>query len=216
MKAKQEHGQIGTWLSVTVALALIGFGAVWLNALARGTDEAGSIQTAADAAALAGAQAIGRDAPGQIVAALQHGGFNCGVGQVAAADFADRNGATLFKYCYNAETDKVEVKVRSNAPMATGKHEEASATAQVGLKLGPCVMPTAPTPSPTPTPTPTVSPTSGPTPTPTPTPPPPDVKLPGSCGEVDFEVIFPGDGGKPTFNWNAAMFKDQVKPRLVE
>jgi len=109
--------------------------------------------------------------------------------------------------------DRIEVTVRSQAVLESGRREDASAVAELGLRLGPCVLPDAPEPpEPEPTPTPTPSSTSTPTPTPTPTP--DDVVKKGRCGDVEFDVTFPGGGGPPSFGWG--QLKVEADPRLTD
>ncbi|GGL39645.1 hypothetical protein H9L10_13435 [Phycicoccus endophyticus] len=200
---RDERGQVAMWLVVVVAFALVGLGTTAYARLAKATDEVSRIQTAADAAALAGAQAIVRDAPNAIREAVLSGsGVPCGLGREAAQDFAARNDATLTRYCYYPESDRVEVTTRSNAVTESGSREERSAVAELGITLGPCVLPEAPPEpswSPPPSSSPTPSGTESPTPTPTPTP--DDVVGEGHCGDIGFQVTFPGAGGGPVFGW---------------
>ena len=112
-----------------------------------------------------------------------------------------------------AVQDRIEVTVRSQAVLESGRQESTSAVAELDLPLGPCVLPDAPEP-PEPTPTPTPSPSSTGTPTPTPTPTPDDVVKKGRCGEVEFDVTFPGGGGPPSFGWGE--LKIEADPRLTD
>ena len=180
--------------------------------VAPATDEVSGLQTAADAAALAGAQAIARDAPKAIKEAVKTGSaIPCGLGHSEAQEFAARNGASVTGYCYYPVQDRVEVTVRSQGVLESGNHESTTAVAELGLTLGPCVLPDAPEP---PEPTPTPTPTSTATPSPTPTPTPADVVKQGRCGDVEFDVTFPGDGGPVSFGWGA--LKILADPRLTE
>ena len=216
-RARSERGQIGTWLSLTVAFVILGLGVLYFTRISKGVDEAAGIQAGADAAALAGAQSIGRDAPGRLVSALESGhGFPPGMGNGEADDFARRNGTYVTDYSYDPVRDRIEVTVKSLKVTETGSRETAHAVAKLGVRLGPCSMPTVP-PRPTPAPpTPTPTPTDGSTPTPTPTPTPPDTTLTGHCGDIDVKVTFPGSGGAPIFHWNAAALKSAIEPRLVD
>lgn len=215
-KASAESGQVGTWPVLAVALGILALAVFGFVRLATGVKEAAEIRTAADAAALAGAQAIGSDAPGRIISALNNGSLSLdgGLGQNRAIEFAGRNGSDVTFYRYYPVQDRVEVSVRSQQVTESGQRENASATASVGIRLGPCSYGTPPPPTPTPTPSPTPSPTG--TPTPTPAPPPPDEETTGTCGELPIRVTWPGDGGEPVFaiNANAAWLKDRIKPRL--
>ena len=210
----REQGQAAMWLVLTVAFLLVALGVTAYSRLVSATDEVSGLQTAADAAALAGAQAIARDAPQAIKDAVRDGGgIPCGLGRGEAQSFAARNGATVTSYCYYPVQDRSEVTVRSQAVLESGRREDASAVAELGLRLGPCVLPDAPEPpEPEPTPTPTPSSTSTPTPTPTPTP--DDVVKKGRCGDVEFDVTFPGGGGPPSFGWG--LLKVEADPRLTD
>lgn len=212
-RRNREAGQVGTWPILVIAFAILALGVVVFTRLSTATKEAAEIQLAADAAALAGAQAIGQDAPGQIVSALMSGGtLPASLGQGPAQNFASRNGSRVIHYTYNPVQDRVTVRVRSQAVTESGQREEATAVARLGLRLGPCSHPPAPTPTPTPTTTPPPSPS--PTPT-TPPPPPPDVEVEGSCGDLEYEVTYPGSGGPPQFHVDANLIKSLLDPRLV-
>jgi hypothetical protein len=209
-----EAGQAAMWLILTMAFLLVALGTTAYSRLVSATDEVSSLQTAADAAALAGAQAIARDAPQAIKDAVRNGGgIPCGLGRSEAQAFAARNGANVTGYCYYPVQDRIEVTVRSQAVLESGRQESTSAIAELDLRLGPCVLPDAPEP-PEPTPTPTPTPSSTATPTPTPTPTPDDVVKKGRCGEVEFDVTFPGGGGPPSFGWGA--LKIEADPRLTD
>lgn len=216
--ASAESGQVGTWPVLAVALGILALAVFGFVRLATGVKEAAEIRTAADAAALAGAQAIGSDAPGRIIAALSNGSLSLdgGLGQNRAIEFAGRNGSDVTFYRYYPVQDRVEVTVRSQRVTESGQRENASATASVGIRLGPCSYATPPPPTPTPTPTPTPSPTGTPSST-TPPPPPPDEQTTGVCGDLPIRVTWPGDGGDPVFtiNANAAWLQDRIKPRLT-
>lgn len=211
---RDEAGQAAMWLILTMAFLLVALGTTAYSRLVSATDEVSSLQTAADAAALAGAQAIARDAPQAIKDAVRNGGgIPCGLGRTEAQAFAARNGATVTGYCYYPVQDRIEVTVRSQAVLESGRQESATSVAELDLRLGPCVLPEAPEP-PEPTPTPTPSPSSTATPTPTPTPTPDDVVRKGRCGEVEFDVTFPGGGGPPSFGWGQLTI--DADPRLTD
>lgn len=209
-----ESGQAAMWLVLTMAILFLALGVTAYSRLVSATDEVSGLQTAADAAALAGAQAIARDAPQAIKDAVRDGGgIPCGLGRGEAQNFAARNGATVTSYCYYPVQDRIEVTVRSQAVLESGRRETRSAVAELDLRLGPCVLPDAPEP-PEPEPTPTPTPSSSATPTPTPTPTPDDVVKKGRCGEVEFDVTFPGGGGPPSFGWG--QLKIEADPRLTD
>lgn len=177
------------------ALLVLSLGVVYFVQYAKAEDEAGSIQNAADAAALAGAQSVAKDSLGAIVSAIRNGhGLSCGLGQEAAADFADRNDTTLVSYCYYPNRDRIDVTVRSNFVTESGRREERKAHARLGKKLGPCKIPDRPTPTPSTSSSSTTTTTDPDDPPPT-TPPPPDVDDTITCGDIDFDITWPGDGG---------------------
>ena len=149
-----DRGQITTALVIVGTVMVVAL-AVVVTKLGQATDQKSQVQSAADAAALAGAQQIRSDAPGLILAALLPGGdkapFNCGMGRAAASDFANRAGARVVQYCYIAGSDTIQVLVYSETNSVSGAPAKAKAEARLGLALGDCVVPT-PTPTPTPTP----------------------------------------------------------------
>lgn len=190
--------------------------------LSKATDEASGLQAAADASALAGAQDVLTNAPGQFVSALMNGrGLPCGLGQDKATTFAERNDASLVRYCYYPADDRIEVTVRSKDVLESGEREERTASAKIGLKLGPCTTPPEPTPSTTstttsPSPTSSSSSPSSSTST-TPPPPPPDVTGTMSCGDLDIPVTWPGDGGDMKIDFNASLIEDlDLEPALAD
>lgn len=107
---------------------------------ARAGAQAQSLQSAADSAALAGAQAIARDRR-LILDTLVFGRVMpmCGKGQAEAMNFARRNSAVVTHYCYLPLTARVQVTVRSATPLENGQFEERRATAKVGPRLAPCI-----------------------------------------------------------------------------
>jgi hypothetical protein len=155
-----EGGQAAMWFILTMAFLFVALGVTAYSRLVSATDEVSSLQTAADAAALAGAQAIARDAPQAIKDAVSNGGgIPCGLGRGEAQAFAARNGANVTGYCYYPVQDRIEVTVRSQAVLESGRQENASAVSELDLRLGPCVLPDAPEP-PEPEPTPHADPVS--------------------------------------------------------
>ena len=124
---RDEAGQAAMWLILTMAFLLVALGTTAYSRLVSATDEVSSLQTAADAAALAGAQAIARDAPQAIKDAVRNGGgIPCGLGRSEAQAFAARNGATVTGYCYYPVQDRIEVTVRSQAVLESGRQESAT------------------------------------------------------------------------------------------
>lgn len=210
-RRRREGGQAAMWLVLTVAICLLGLGVTAYSRLATAADEVSGLQTAADAAALAGAQSIAKDAPSALKDAILGGSsLPCGLGRAAAQDFAQRNDATVTSYCYSPVADKVEVTVRSERVLESGQRESTDAVAELGIKLGPCKLPDPPEEPEEPEPEPTPTGTESPTPTPTPTP--DDVVKKGRCGDLEFDVTFPGEGGGPVIGWG--QFKVNTEPKL--
>lgn len=212
---------------VVVAILLLAFAMLFGVRLSKATDEASGLQAAADAAALAGAQSVVTDAPGQIVSALVSGqSIPGGLGQSAASDFANRNDSTLVSYSYSPVQDRVRVTVRSQDSLESGEREERSAAAKLGMALGPCDVPDTPAPPSTST---TTSPSSSPSgsssssPSTTPPAPPPvdDIGDAIQCGGLELPVLWEwseDDGWGLGFqNVNADVIKDLgLEPALAD
>jgi hypothetical protein len=133
-------------LAVTVGVvAVTAFGVIRLGAA---VDERGGAQTAADAAALGGAQAVRDELPG-LLAQIRSAAdlarvsdtLTCGVGRDGAVELAAANGADVTAYCYDSVTDRVEVSVenRTTRDAATGT-ATASAVAELGLRIDDCEL----------------------------------------------------------------------------
>ena len=210
--ARREGGQAATALIIVFSLFLLGFGFLYVFRLAKAGDEAAGLQTAADAAALAGAQSIVKEMPGAILAAIEHrSGLPGGMGQAAASEFALRNDASLVSYSYYPAAEKIEVRVRSRKPLETGHYEYATATSRVGVRIGACTVPAKPKPTPPPPP-----PSPLPTPTPTPSPAPPEPwKTVAKCGDLRVPVTMPPGGtGRPTLAVTEEKLKAWFTPAL--
>lgn len=142
---RRERGAASMTLLVVVAVLLLAFAMMVSVRLATAADEASELQGAADAAALAGAQSIIQDAPGEIVSALVSGNsIPWDLGQARAQSFADRNDATLRRYEYDPLADRVRVTVRSRERLESGEREERSAVAKLGISVNSCDRPDEP------------------------------------------------------------------------
>ncbi|MGY4719242.1 hypothetical protein [Naumannella huperziae] len=158
--------------------------------------EGNRAQHAADAAALAGAEAALTDIPGLLGAGFarpgdlldQLGLSGCAqLGRADAQRLATENGASITSYCYNPYRDRVEVSVVAN-DSADGPPARSRAVAETGLDLDSCAIdPSFERPTPTPTPPPPSVPPSAP---PTPDPPPPPLRTTMKCGPVEFALRF--------------------------
>ena len=139
-------------LAVVVGVLALLF--VYVIPLLAGTDKAGQTQTAADAAALAGAVGARDRAVDEIddavwdlrIAALLgtretwrfQDAATGGSGFGAAQQYAVRNDATLESYNHNANRDQVKADVRLDARGPENRIVRSSGTAQVGVELGSC------------------------------------------------------------------------------
>lgn len=217
-----EAGAAAMSLVVTAAILLLAFAVFVGVRMSKATDEASGLQAAADAAALAGAQSVVEDAPGQIVSALVNGQVIPGnLGQPEAADFASRNGATLATYEYIPVQDRIRVTVRSNDVLESGQREEASAAAKVGMPFTACDTTTEPdAPSPTTSSSPTPSPSGSSTSSPSSPPPVEDVSDTLECGGLVIPVLWEwdeDDGWDFDSHVDASLIKDLgLEPALVE
>jgi hypothetical protein len=210
---RDDGGQITTALVIVGTVLVVALGLL-VTRLGQATDQKSQVQTAADAAALAGAQQIRHDAPIEILRAIrarERGDFGCGMGREKASELANRGGASLVQYCYSPGDDTVSVLVDSLANSASGSPAKAGAVSRVGLALGFCTVPAPPPPPPPPSPTQT--PTPPPTPTPTPTPtltqtPPPDVADVVQCGAVLIPIVFDGASGDLRIGLSVSEIRD--------
>lgn len=217
--ARGEQGQVTTALVIVVIVALVTLGMVGVFALARGVDEKTKAQSAADAAALAGASALTAELPGLLglvgskddIFSLSVG---CGLGQDRASTYAGRNGATLTEYCFDLGADRVTARVEMTAPVSEDVGPaKAGSVASTGLDLSDCSWnDDEPEPTPTPTPTPTEPPDDPPSPPPPP-PPPPDIGTTLSCGPFTAHFLIGGITGLLTL---VDVEIDELEPSLVE
>jgi hypothetical protein len=205
---RDEEGAAAT--ALLVAATLIGFAIFVYMAIPFGTavDAKARNRTAADAAALAGAEGVRED----LLAGLGDAGMPsswhdlpgvAGLGRSAAEEYARYNDATLLSYYFDASDGTAHVEVEGQE--VDGQLSHSSAVAQVDLPHCEALDPPDP-PSPSPTPTPTPAPDKGdgkpgdPKPDPLPTAPPPPpapVDLSVHCDGFDltFQVRYTTDGG---------------------
>lgn len=144
-----------------VILALVGMIAFFAYAivpLGRATDEASTAKTAADAAALAGAEDV------RSFLLVRTAGWSfasrdelfdmlrCDLGRSAAEAYARRNGAMLREYCYDPFSDRIEASVAMRDAGVGGEAATATSTASVGWALRSCRWEDDPIPPPVPEP----------------------------------------------------------------
>lgn len=188
-----------------VVCALLGLVALLLLVLvptSAATDQRSRAQTAADAAALAGAggvlddleERLGDPLPGLLSLEDPRSAFDdafyslfaasSALGSSDADRLAAANGAHVTSYRYDWLADRVQVRVQMDAQLEGGARSQAEASAQLGMRFGQCRFADLPTPVPTPTPTPT----SSPAPTDAPTDPPVPADPPEPPGPVDLDL----------------------------
>lgn len=182
--------------------------------LASNNDKLSSTQTAAEAAALAGAQRIQDYGILDLLRDVRHVSdirdASCSMGRSDAGDLAAQNDATLLSYCYDWRDDRVDVRVRSSHAADGGNRPAATASAQVRFPLSQCgfdEMPEQPEPP---------EPTEPPDPDdPPPTPPPPvDLPVDLHCGPFTFVFMVDGETGDLRLTgWHD--LDDLDEPRLV-
>ncbi|MFS0701353.1 hypothetical protein AB6N24_15390 [Cellulomonas sp. 179-A 4D5 NHS] len=230
-----DRGLVTSALVVVVCVGVVALLFLAVLPLLVGTDQKSRTQTAADAAALAGAEAVREHALAHLGDVIRPvGGVSFadllgpsrGLGQ--AQVYAARNDATVGEYRYDPFADEVRVVTRSTqAPPRSGgepasiDRTQAGATAEVGVDLAECVFSVSqklvghePVPTPEPPPPGAPEPTPSPTPTPTPTPVPIyDDEYRFSCpglravpASLDLAAVL-GDA--------RAALDDALKPKLV-
>lgn len=208
--SRDDRGQITTALVMVGIVLLVALGLL-VTKLGQATDARSKVQSAADAAALAGAQQIRKDVPGLVLTAIRDRAKNpfvqpeCGMGRAQAMDFAGRAGAEVVTYCYHPETDTVQVSVESLSVSVSGEKAKAAAEARVGRTLGECdVLPTSPTTSPLPT-------TSTPTTTPSTL---ANGGVTVACGDLSIDVVLDDSTGvitRPSISEIFDMFEPALK-----
>jgi uncharacterized membrane protein len=203
---QDDRGQITTALVMVGIVLLVALGLL-VTKLGQATDQKSKVQTAADAAALAGAQQIRKEVPQLVLTAIHDGAANpfvlnpCGMGEAQARDFAGRAGAAVTEYCYFPGTDTVQVKVESSSLSVSGSKAMAKAEARVGRTLGDCgVLPAATAATASPTPTATL-------------PTPPNGKVSVTCGALSLDVVLDSTGviTEPSISDVFGMFEPALK-----
>jgi hypothetical protein len=204
---RDEEGAAAT--ALLVAAMLIGFAIFVYMAIPFGTavDAKARNRTAADAAALAGAEGVRED----LLAGLGDAGMPsswhdlpgvAGMGRSAAEEYARYTDATLLSYYFDASDGTAHVEVEGQ--QVDGQLSHSEAVAQVDLpSCDPLDPPDPPTPTVSPEPDPGPSPGDGapgdPAPSESPPPPPPappvDVSVHCDGFDLTFQVRYTVDGG---------------------
>jgi hypothetical protein len=148
-----DRGQVATAVMMIVSIAVVAVVVLGVLRLGGAVDARGQSQTAADAAALAGAGAV-RDELVGILTGLpsKHAFFNalgCGLGHSDASSFAARNDARVVRYCYHPAADEIRVTVENRRAGEAGP-ARSCATAALGLPLGACRFEDEERPTPSP------------------------------------------------------------------
>lgn len=221
-RSRDERGQVATAMFIVTFTALLAVALWGVFALSRGVDERSQAQSAADAAALAGAGALEAAIPvllGELSSKAGLPGLGssigCGLGQGDAQQYAERNEAILTDYCFDFGADRVRAVVEMADPVSEDVGPaEAGALAETGVSLDGCTWEDEeppPTPTPTPTPTPSGSPTA--TPTPTEPPDPPDLGTTLDCGFFTAQFTILGSSGLLRLD---DVQVDPIEPRLID
>ncbi|WP_375426535.1 hypothetical protein [uncultured Friedmanniella sp.] len=144
-RRRRREAGAGPVLAVMVLAVLALLAAVVLTGkFAVAGDERSNAAHAADASALAGAQAILDGLPDQLapgflrpsdIANLMGGGVCVQTGRLEASRLAAKNGATLTGYCYNVFRDEVATDVAMNSTPGT-----ASAVAATSFDASSCTL----------------------------------------------------------------------------
>jgi hypothetical protein len=155
---EREAGQSPVMAVLVLAAIAVVAGIFVTGRLAVATDDRGEASHGADAAALAGAQAVLDQIPSDVapgfllpsdVPLLLGGGHCLRTGYPQATRLAQANNVRLTSYCYDAFTDEIEVTV------AGDDGAEAEATAATSFDAGSCTLDPGfrpPTPEPSPEP----------------------------------------------------------------
>jgi len=221
-RRQSDDGQVTTALLLLAILFLLYAMVVALLPLGRAGDLKTQAQSAADAAALAGAQRVRDTLEADLAAAVV-----VGPAGPVLADLRDRTlgfdqaqtyaalnragvGGALSNYQWNPDTSTVTVHVTGTQTLGADR-AEADASASLGIDLSACRFepdPAAPPPPPAPAP--------GPPPPPAPGPPPPPAPTPTllTCGSL----VIPGDddgAGHFTPRLGGLDLRTAIVPRLV-
>lgn len=123
---EHEEGQVYLVLLMLVAFLIASGG---LIARYAGQDSVSAqARTAADAAALAGADIAVEDLLDELLNDTPSFEFGCDVGRSAAENYAAKNGATLTSYCFNFATGVARAEVRINRLVSNrAKYQVSSA-----------------------------------------------------------------------------------------
>ena len=215
----REAGQVPTAVAVVVFVFLLALAFRFALPLGQAADQKQTSQSAADAAALAGAKQIKDDLPEAVREALRSirapedllnlfDRLGAGLGRGKAEEYAGHNDASVVSYGFDRWNGLVSVEVRGHQASATGTHSESSSRVQLGVRFGACRLDADPTPSPTPSADPP-DPDAPPAPE-------PSVGTVLRCGDLSLHVTFDGATGRPRLDTPLSDITDRIKPRIVD
>lgn len=215
-RTHDERGAAASALLVTALL--IGFAAFVYLAVPFGsaTDAKAQNRTAADAAALAGAEGVREDLLASIGSDGVPGSWTdlpgaAGMGQAAAAEYAELNDARLVEYWFDPVDGTAHATVEGRG--FDGEPSRSSAVAQVDLPSCEALDPPQPPEQPA-----DEDPVGDPPPTESPAPPPPPVDVSVSCNGFDlvFQVRWTDTGPEVHFPpGQLGKVRDAMQVRLV-
>ncbi|MBR7742640.1 hypothetical protein KC207_04980 [Phycicoccus sp. BSK3Z-2] len=190
---RQEAGQAVTALVVAATLLVVGAALALVYRGSAAASQASTIQSGADAAALAGAQRVADQAWGKIQASLnsRRGEWHGNDGFGRAQSYASRNDTRLTTYSYFPLADRVEATVTSDFRTETGSPERASAVAETGRRLAVCIVVTIP------------GSVTG-------------YETTATCGDITVDVYVDPSGGTVTLLTPPGQLKKEFRVRLVE
>ena len=212
---RDEEGAAASGL--LVAALLVGVAVFTYLAIPFGTavDAKAQNRTAADAAALAGAEGVRDDLLASIGSDGVPGSWTdlagaAGLGRSAAEQYASYNGATLVSYWFDPTDGTAHVEVEGHS--VEGRPSRSSAVAQVDLPTCEALEPPEPSEPPADDP-------EGPAES-VPTEPPAPVDVSVSCGDFDltFQVRYTEDGGAEVHfpPGQLQQVRDAMEVRLVD
>lgn len=139
-RSQRERGQAVTAITMVATLVLVWVALNVIQDFSKGNSELSKLKSSADAAALAGAHDSVGFMWGRVQASLnsKKNEWKCGDGRGSASEFANRNDATLTRFCYTPGRDRVEATTRTKRVTATGDRESATSVAELGIALGAC------------------------------------------------------------------------------
>ena len=150
-RKRGEQGQVSTAILMSFTFVLLTIAMMAIPNFTRAGTERTGLDSAADAAALAGAQQVQEMLPQIVEAYARSGGESPAVGSIgaeSAISFAERNGSHVVMYQYTPVDGLVSVTVRSNKVQENGMQNTGHAVADSGFAFGGRCVLDVPTPTP--------------------------------------------------------------------